>query len=195
VLGPEPLVVFTVKGQGEATLVTVVPGAPRPPEKVVDYEYGWADFLLRLKTNLEMERTQREVLARALVRAKPEQIYRGLLSAKALAKMLPGKAKVQAKVGGRFSWQHKRSVHAYTGTLLELRKGRRLGFAWEATNPASEVAIEAQPMPYGTLVSVHHTGLPRLNPGQLFSQRMYWWRLLERLRCYFYFKGKIRTAD
>lgn len=195
VIGPEPLVVFTVKGQGEATLVTVAQGAPRPPQKAEDYEYGWADFLLRLKTNLETEHSEREVLARALVRAKPAQIYRAWLSPKAMAKILPGKARVQAKVGGRFSWQHKRSVHAHTGTLLELRKDRRVNFTWEATNPASEVAMEAQPMPYGTLVSVHHSGLVRLNPGQLFSQRMYWWRLLERLRCYFYFKGKIRASD
>ena len=195
VIGPEPLVVFTVKGQGEATLVTVAQGAPRPPQKAEDYEYGWADFLLRLKTTLETEHSEREVLARALMRAKPAQIYRAWLSPKALAKILPGKARVHAKVGGRFSWQHKRSVHAHTGTLLELRKDRRVNFTWEATNPASEVAMEAQPMPYGTLVSVHHSGLVRLNPGQLFSQRMYWWRLLERLRCYFYFKGKIRASD
>jgi len=195
VLGPEPLVVFTVKGEGEATLVTVAQGAPRPPQKAEDYEYGWADFLLRLKTNLETERAQGDVLARALVRAKPAEIYRGLLSAKALAKILPGKATVQAKAGGRFSWQHKRSVHAHTGAILELRKDRRISLAWESTNPASEVTIEAQPMSYGTLVSVHHTGLLRLNPGQLFCQRMYWWRLLERLRCYFYFKGNIRSTD
>jgi len=195
VLGPAPLVVFTVKGEGEAALVTVAQGAPRPPEKAEDYEYGWADFLLRLKTNLETERTEREVLARTLVRAKPVEIYRGLLNPKALAKILPGKATVRAKAGGRFSWQHKRSVHAHTGVFLELRKDRRIRFSWESTSPASEVAIEAQPMPYGTLVAVHHTGLLRMNAGQLFSQRMYWWRLLERLRCYFYFKGKIRTAD
>lgn len=195
VLGPTPLVIFTVKGEGDSALVTVAQSAPRPPEKAEDYEYGWADFLLRLKINLETEHTQREVLARALVRAKPEQIYRGLLSPAALAKILPGKAKVQAKAGGRFSWQHKRSEHAHTGAFLELRKGRRMSFTWERTNPASEVVIEAQPMPYGTLVSVHHTGLVRMNPGQLFGQRMYWWRLLERLRCYFYFKGNIRTAD
>ena len=195
VLGPEPLVVFTVKGEGEATLVSVAQGAPRPPQKSEDYEYGWADFLLRLKTNLETEHAEREVLARALVRATPAQIYRAWLSAKALAKILPGKATVQAKAGGRFSWQHKRSVHAHTGAILELRKDRRISFTWESTNPASEVALEAQPMPYGTLVSVHHRGLLRLNPGQLFSQRMYWWRLLERLRCYFYFKGNIRSTD
>ena len=195
VLGPAPLVVFTVKGEGEAALVTVAQGAPRPPEKAEDYEYGWADFLLRLKTNLETERTEREVLARTLVRAKPAEIYRGLLNPKALAKILPGKAAVRAKAGGRFSWQHKRSEHAHTGAFLELRRDRRIRFSWESTNPASEVAIEAQPMPYGTLVAVHHTGLLRMNPGQLFSQRMYWWRLLERLRCYFYFKGKIRTAE
>jgi hypothetical protein len=44
-------------------------------------------------------------------------------------------------------------------------------------------------------VSIHHKGLVRMNRGQLFSQRMFWLRLLERLRCYFYFGGKIKTTD
>jgi hypothetical protein len=57
------------------------------------------------------------------------------------------------------------------------------------------VAIEALPMPYGTLVSVHHIGLGRLSHKQLFAQRMFWLRLLGRLRCYHYFGGKITAAE
>lgn len=195
VLGGGPAVTLTVKGEGGATLVTVVHGAVLPGQRRADYEHGWADFLLRLKTYLETEYAEREVLARALVRATPQQVYRTWLSPKALARLLPGKAKVAAKVGGRFSWQHKRSQHVHTGVFLELKKGRRIAFTWETTTPPSEVALEAQPAPYGTLVAVHHTGLLGLNRGQLFAQRMFWWRLLERLRCYFYFKGKIKSAD
>jgi hypothetical protein len=45
------------------------------------------------------------------------------------------------------------------------------------------------------LISIHHTGLVGLNPGQLFAQRMFWLRLAERLRCYFYFNGKIKAAE
>ncbi len=195
VLGPKPVVTMTVKGQRDATLVTVVQGAPPPGEKTADYEYGWADFLLRFKTLLETENLHGEVLARALVRSQPPPVLKALLDRKALAKILPGKAKVKAKVGERFSWQHKRSAHVHSGVFLELARNRRIVFTWEGTRPASEVALEAQPMPYGTLVAVHHKGLIGLNAGELFAQRMFWLRLLERLRCYFYFKGKIKTAD
>lgn len=195
-LGSESVVALTVKGQGGAALVTVVQ-ALAPHQKREDYEYGWADFLLRLKTYLETENREREVLVRALVRATPRQIYRAWLDPKALAKILPGKARVKAKVGERFSWQHQLGKHVHTGVFLELQKNRRLTFTWEgvAGQPASEVALEAQPAPYGTLVAVHHTGLLGLNRGQLFGQQMFWLRLLERLRCYFYFKGKIKSAD
>ncbi|HKZ52249.1 MAG TPA: SRPBCC family protein [Candidatus Acidoferrales bacterium] len=195
VLGPDPVVTFTVKGQAHATLLTVVQGVPASGQQAADYEYGWADFLLRLKTHLETEDLPREVWARALVRATPQQVYRAWLNAKALRKILPGKAKLKARVGERFSWQHKRSKHVHSGVFLELKKTRRIAFTWEGTQPASEVVLEAQPMPYGTLVCAHHTGLVALNAGQLFAQRMFWLRLLERLRCYFYFKGKIKATD
>ncbi|MEE8201916.1 MAG: SRPBCC family protein [Candidatus Acidoferrales bacterium] len=193
--GPPPVVTLTVKGQRGAALVTVVQGAPaRPGEKLEDYEHGWADFLLKLKTQLETENLEGEVWCRALVRATPAQVFRAWLSPAALAKLLPGKAKVQARVGGRFSWRHKLGKHEHTGAFLELKKNRGINFTWETTDPASEVALEAQPAPYGTLVSVHHTGLLGMNRGQLFGQRMFWRRLLERLRCYCAFKGKIKTA-
>ncbi len=193
VLGPSPVVCFTVQGRGDTALVTATQGVSSPEQK--EYEYGWADFLLRLKTNLESENLEREVLARALLRATPQQAYRAWLSPPALARIIPGKAKVAAKAGGRFTWQHKRGKHQHSGVLLELRKGRALSFTWESTRPPSEVRIEAQPTPYGTLVAVHHTGLVGLNRGQLFAQRVFWLRLLERMRCYFYFKGKIKTVD
>jgi uncharacterized protein YndB with AHSA1/START domain len=187
VLGPDPVVTLTVKGQAHSALVTITQGAAPPGEKAADYEYGWADFLLQ---NLPGE-----VLARTLVRASPQQVYRTWLNAPALAKVLPGKVRVKAKAGERFSWQHKRSKHVHRGRFMELRKNRRITFTWESTEPPSEVALEAQPMPYGTLVSAHHGGLLGLNAGQLFAQRMFWLRLLERLRCYFYCKGKIKAID
>ncbi|MFQ5927414.1 MAG: SRPBCC family protein [Terriglobia bacterium] len=201
VLGSEPVVTFTVKGEGASALVTVVQGSAPAGAKLEDYEYGWADFLLRLKTLLETEHTQNEVLLRALMRATPQQVYRAWLSPRVLAKLIPGKAKLRARVGGRFTWQHKHGQHVHQGTFLELARNRTLAFSWESSEGpklrlgqlASEVRIGMHRAPYGTLVSVHHTGLLRMNPGQLFAQRTFWNRLLERLRCYFYFKGKIRA--
>jgi uncharacterized protein YndB with AHSA1/START domain len=193
VLGPDPVVTITVKGQRDAALVTITQGVPTG-EKTEDYEHGWADFLLRLKTHVETEGFYREVLARALVQAKPQQVYKALLDRRALAKILPGKAKLKAKAGERFSWQHKKDNKAKTGTLLELHKNRRIVLTWEATDPATQVSLEAQAMPYGTLVSAHHVGLMGMNRMELYTLRLYWLRLLERLRCYFYFKGKIKTT-
>ncbi len=193
VLGPAPVVCFTVQGRADSTLVTVTQGVSSHERE--EFEYGWADFLLRLKTHLETENREREVMARALLRATPQQAYRAWLSPAALARIIPGKAKVSAKPGGRFAWQHQRGKHQHSGVFLELRKNRALSFTWESTRPPSEVRVEAQPTPYGTLVAVHHTGLVGLNRGQLFAQRVFWMRLLERMRCYFYFKGKIKTAD
>ena len=194
VLG-SPVVTLTVKGQGGAALVTVVQGAAGPGEKLADYAHGWADFMLKLKTLLETERWEREVLARALVRATPAEVYRLWLNPKALAKLLPGKATVRAKVGGRFSWQHKTGKHIHSGTILELVRNRRVSFSWESTSPASEVTLEAQATRYGALVSVHHAGLLGLDRGQVFGQRMFWLRLLERLRAYCWLQGKIKPAD
>lgn len=195
VLGPEPVVTLTVKGQSDSTLVTVVQGAPAVGMELEDSEHGWADFLLKLKTLLESENLEQEVWARALVRATPQQVYRTWLSDKAMKKVIPGKVTVEPKHGHRFSWQHNRALHSHRGTFLELEKNRRIGFTWESSHPASEVKLEAQPTPYGTLVSIHHSGLVRLNRSQLFSQRMFWMRLLERLRCYFWFGGKIRATE
>ncbi len=193
VLGPAPVVCFTAQGRADSTLVTVTQGVSSHERE--EFEYGWADFLLRLKTHLETENREREVMARALLRATPQQAYRAWLSPASLARIIPGKAKVWAKPGGRFTWQHQRGKHQHSGVFLELRKNRGLSFTWESTRPPSEVRVEAQPTPYGTLVAVHHTGLVGLNRGQLFAQRVFWLRLLERMRCYFYFKGKIKTAD
>ncbi|MBI2956595.1 MAG: SRPBCC domain-containing protein [Acidobacteria bacterium] len=98
VLGPEPLTTLTVKGQAGATLVTVAQAVP-PQQKAEEFEYGWADFLLRLKTLLETEQLEREILVRALVRATPAQIYRAWLAPKALATAAwPGQSESE---GGR----------------------------------------------------------------------------------------------
>jgi len=193
VLGTDPVTTITVKGQRDAALLTVTQSVP-PGEKREDYEHGWADFLLRLKTHVETEGFYREVLARALVRAKPDQVYKAFLDPRALAKILPGKAKLKAKAGERFTWQQKKDRKGKTGVLLDLQKNRRITFTWEATQPTTQVALEAQAMPYGTLVSAHQTGLQGMTRVELYAQRLYWIRFLERLRCYFFFKGKIKTT-
>jgi uncharacterized protein YndB with AHSA1/START domain len=161
VLGPYPLVTITVIGEGDSSLVTVVQAPPAGGDSE-DYEEGWADFLLKLKTQLETRHWEREILARSLVSATPAKTLGSLLDDKAMKKILPGKTKTAARVGKEFSWEPARTGQRITGKFLEVRKGRRLNFTWQVAGAASSssvVAIEALPMPYGTLVSVHHIGL------------------------------------
>jgi uncharacterized protein YndB with AHSA1/START domain len=188
--------VLTVKGEGASALITVVhvntSAVPRE-----DFQYGWADFLLRVKTLLEPHPSGDALYLRTLVRASPAEIIRAWLSPTAMGKLLPGKVKIQAKAGGRFEWTWKQlKGEKNSGAFLEIVKGHRAAFTWEAfggpNSPPSEVRLSAERTPYGALVSLEHLRLP---PGQS-RKRMerLWAHLLERLRVYFYFGKKIRSA-
>ncbi len=201
--GPgSPTATFTVKGQGGASLVTVVQGEGPSGSDIEAFRYGWADFLLKLKTLLEPPGLFDALYLRTLVRATPAEILKAFLSGAALGKLLPGKAKVQAKPLGRFEWLWKQPEARAAGAIVEFEKGHRISLAWEATAPASEVRIEATKTPYGTLVSLEHLNLGHGRVGVAASSpardregyRRLWALLLERLRCYFYYGKKIRTG-
>jgi uncharacterized protein YndB with AHSA1/START domain len=184
--------VLTVKGEGAASLVTVV-HAP-PPGSREDYQYGWADFLLKLKTLLEQPEGAEVLYLRTLVRASPKGVLAAWLSAAAMSRILPGQAKLPPRAGGRFEWTWKQPKGLrHTGRFLEIEKPRRVAFTWEATQPPSEVRLTAVETPYGALVSLEHLGLaaPALARARR-DTRWMWAHLLERLRCYFYFGKKIR---
>jgi uncharacterized protein YndB with AHSA1/START domain len=192
---------FTVKGGADASLVTVVhQGDPRRADRE-EYRHGWADFLLRFKTYLEFRPGGDDILLRALVRGTPGDVLRTWLNARAMAKILPGKVKLAAKVGGKFLWEWR--GRRDSGTFLEIEPGRHLAFTWEGSRPASpafggvnrpsEVRLAAGRVPYGTLVSLHHTGF--VTPDRASWERFHeWHELLERLRCYLYFGKKIRVV-
>jgi uncharacterized protein YndB with AHSA1/START domain len=188
-------VTITVKGEGQSSLITVV-HANTVARSSEDYQYGWADFLLRLKTRLEPIPAEDSVFHRTLIRATPAQILRAWLSAAAMSKVLPGKAKVQAKVGGAFEWNWKDAKRPpASGKFLEIAKKHRVAFTWNApaaSDAPSEVRLSAEETPYGALVSLEHLRLP---PGRARdSQDRLWAHLLERLRVYFYFGKKIRVS-
>ena len=179
--------VLTVKGEGQASLVTVVHvSAGRARE---DFQYGWADFLLKLKTLLERQPGSRTIYLRTLVRAKPAEVLRAWVSATAMSRILPAKVKIQAKPGGRFEWAGK-GGEKDSGRFLEIAKGHRVSFTWEGTNPPSEVRLFADLTPYGALVALEHFGV---TPGRSPLERR-WAHLLERLRAYFYYSKKIRAT-
>lgn len=197
-----PVVTFTVKGEGSASLVTIIQAeGPKGIDREA-FRYGWADFLLKLKTRLEPPGLLDALYLRTLVRGTPGEILHSFLSGKTLGKLLPGKAEVQARPQGRFEWQWKGTEARATGSIIEFQKGHRIALAWEATAPASEVRIEATKTPYGTLVSLEHLNLGHGRVGVAASSpardresyRRLWAQLLERLRCYFFYGKKIRTG-
>lgn len=195
--------VLTVKGEGNLSLITVVniPSAAAPRE---DYQYGWADFLLRVKTLLEPHPSGDALYLRTLMRATPAEVIGAWLNPAVMSKLLPGKVTLRAKAGGRFDWQWKHQKGApfasrtvlrdarNSGAFLEITKGHRVAFSWEGGQRPSEVRLSAERTPYGTFVSLEHLRLP---PGasRRAIERM-WAHLLERLRVYFYFGKKIRAA-
>lgn len=201
--GPgSPVVTFTVKGEGSASLVTIIQAEGPKGTDIEAFRYGWADFLLKLKTRLEPPGLFDALYLRTLVRGTPGEILHCFLSGKTLGKLLPGKATVQARPQGRFAWEWKGTEARAAGGIIEFQKGHRIALAWEATAPPSEVRIEATKTPYGTLVSLEHlnlghgrVGLAAASPAQdREGYRRLWARLLERLRCYFFYRKKIRTG-
>lgn len=188
----ESVVTLTVKGEGGASLVTVVQGDVPKGAHLEDYRQGWADFLLKLKTLLERRPDAGSIYLRALLRATPAQVLQSWLSATAMSKLLPGKAKVQAKKGGRFEWVWKEPAGAKnSGRFIEIEKGHhRLAFTWDATDPPTEVRLAVEKTPYGALVALEHLGA---KPWQRPLERR-WAHLLERMRVYFHYGKKIRTT-
>ncbi len=191
--GGSATAVLTVKGAGASSLVTVVHVSSSPASRE-DYQYGWADFLLRVKTLLEPHPSGDAIYLRTLLRATPAEVIRAWLSPAEMGKLLPGKVKMQPKVGGRFQWQWKHQTGAQdSGAFLEIAKGHHVSFTWEGGPRPSEVRLSAERTPYGAFVSLEHLRLP---PGvsRRAIERM-WAHLLERLRVYFYFGRKIRVPQ
>lgn len=183
--------VLTVKGEGEASLVGVVqPGVPKGAD-LEGYRRGWADFLIKLKTLLERPPYHDEVFLRTLLKATPAQVTAAWLSASAMGKLLPGRAKIQAKPGGSYEWERKaRQGSKETGRFIEIVKGHRISFTWGAGSKPREVRLSAEKTPYGALVSLEQIGT---SSGFHESDRRMWAHLLERLQVYFYYDKKIRT--
>ncbi len=191
-LGQAGVVCITVKGDANASLVTIVQQADLRRANLEDYRHGWADFLLRFKTYLEFQPGGNDLLLRALVRGTPGDVIRTWLNAKEMAKILPGKVTLAPKVGGKFLWEWR--GRRDSGTFLEIERGSHIAFTWEGTRRPSEVRLAAGRAPYGNLVSLHHTGL--VGPDGAGWPRFHeWHELLERLRCYLYFGKKIRVVD
>jgi activator of HSP90 ATPase len=103
---------------------------------------------------------------------KPEVLYRAWLSSKEHSGMTGSAAKVQARVGGRFSaWDG-----YITGKTLELQPPSRIVQAWRTgefaeSDPDSRVEIVLENVEGGTRLTLTHTDIP---VGQAESYRGGW---------------------
>lgn len=104
--------------------------------------------------------------------AKPEVLYRTWLSSKGHSEMTGSAAKVQARVGGRFSaWDG-----YITGKTLELQPPSRIVQAWRTgefaeTDPDSRVEITLEDVEGGTRLTLTHSAIPE---GQAGSYQSGW---------------------
>jgi activator of HSP90 ATPase len=104
--------------------------------------------------------------------AAPEALFRAWLSSKEHSLMTGSPAKVQARVGGRFSaWDG-----YITGRTLELQAPSRIVQAWRtgefaASDPDSRVEIVLQGVNGGTRLTLTHSEIP---PGQAESYQSGW---------------------
>lgn len=190
--GEGKTVTITVKGERGSALVTLIQASIPPGGAREDFQYGWADFLFKLKTLLERAPVEDAIFIRSLIRAKPAEIVKAWLSPAAMSRIVPGNVKIEAKTGGRYEWKRKDGV--ISGAFLEIVKDRRVSFTWmgEGLSRPGEVRLSAEPTPYGAMVALEMRAADSLR--HLEHHRRVWAHLLERLRVYFYYGKKIRAA-
>jgi uncharacterized protein YndB with AHSA1/START domain len=98
----------------------------------------------------------------AVIPATPPQVYAAWLSSSGHAAMTGAGAAVDGTVGGDFeAWDG-----YITGSTLELDPGRRIVQSWRTSEfPAdaadSTIEVTLEPAGAGTLVTIHHSGVPR----------------------------------
>ena len=108
----------------------------------------------------------------AMIPAKPADIYRAWLSTKGHTAMTGSAAKINGKVGGKFS-----AWNGYIfGKTLELTPDQRIVQAWRTSEfpddaPDSRLEVLLEAVKAGTKVTFIHSELPK---GQADSYRLGW---------------------
>ena len=108
----------------------------------------------------------------ARLAVKPEVLYKAWLSSKQHSEMTGSAAKVEPRVGGRFSaWDG-----YITGKTLELHAPNRIVQAWRTgefaeSDPDSRVEIKLESVEGGTKLTLTHSEIPA---GQAASYQSGW---------------------
>ncbi|HUF00677.1 MAG TPA: SRPBCC domain-containing protein [Anaerolineales bacterium] len=109
---------------------------------------------------------------KAYIPAKPSEVYKAWMSTKGHSAMTGSAAKVEGRVGGKFTaWD------GYIfGTTKELTPNRRILLAWRTTEfpddaPDSQVEILLEEAKGGTKITLTHTDMPE---DQMAEYRQGW---------------------
>ncbi|MFI5035423.1 MAG: SRPBCC domain-containing protein [Acidimicrobiales bacterium] len=101
-----------------------------------------------------------------VVAAPPEEVFRAWLSSESHGAMTGGAAQIDPAVGGAFTaWDG-----YINGVTLELEPYSRIVQSWRTTeftpdDPDSMIEVTLEPVDGGTLVTVHHSGVPDTHLG------------------------------
>jgi len=104
--------------------------------------------------------------------ATPEEVFRAWLSSEGHSGMTGSKAKVEPRVGGKFTaWDG-----YITGKTLELKPYSRIVQAWRTsefadTDPDSKIDLKLEAVKSGTRLTLSHSGMPE---GQADSYESGW---------------------
>ena len=115
---------------------------------------------------------KREFTISAEFPVTPEKLFRAWLSSKGHTEMTGSAAKVEPRVGGKFSaWDG-----YITGTTLELKPHTRIVQAWRTNefaenDPDSKIVVELEALEVGTRLTLTHSDIPK---GQADSYRSGW---------------------
>jgi uncharacterized protein YndB with AHSA1/START domain len=112
------------------------------------------------------------------IRAKPEEVYKALMTTKGHAAFTGAPARISTKVGGKFTaWDG--YIH---GMNLELVPGKRIVQAWRPSAEGwpedyySKVTFDLSPTSRGTKIQFVHSEVPKEHVGHLSSgwHESYW---------------------
>ncbi|MFH1183678.1 MAG: SRPBCC domain-containing protein [Chloroflexota bacterium] len=115
---------------------------------------------------------KREFSLAAEFPATPEAVFRAWLSSKGHSGMTGSTAKVEPRVGGKFTaWDG-----YITGKTLELKPYSRIVQAWRTsefadTDPDSKIDLKLEAVKGGTRLTLSHSGIPE---GQAESYESGW---------------------
>jgi uncharacterized protein YndB with AHSA1/START domain len=109
-------------------------------------------------------KNERSVNHQYLIRAKPAVVFRAITEPDGLTRWLCDRAELSPKKGGPYllAWK---DGPTHRGTIIDFRAGQRIALAWRWPGVelhGTVLSFSVQARGGGTVVTVDHSGFPRL---------------------------------